>query len=225
MTPRLPLTIVAPVLACLTLGLGTARAQEPPPPSPERMFRYERQAVTVPDFPASGWILDVGAGGEGIIGQLKGAQVVGIDLSERELREAPPGPLKIVMDAAELKFLDGTFNTVTCFFTMMYIPTAKHDKVFAEVARVMSPGARFLLWDPVLTPQPNPTQDIAVVPLTITLPTRQVQTGYGVRWPPALQDVAYWTRLGERAALKLVSSRVTGRTFFLEFQKPQTPGT
>jgi SAM-dependent methyltransferase len=209
----------AAAMTSLLLLAGTGDAQQVERPSPDRMFRYERQSVTVPNFEASGWILDIGAGGEGIIGQVKGAQVVGIDLNERELREAPSGPLKIVMDASELTFLDGTFNTVTCFFTMMYIPAALHDKVFSEIARVMAPGARFLLWDPVLPTQSNPTQDLVVVPLTVTLPKGEVQTGYGVHWPPAPQDVAYWTRVGEKAGLKAVKSQVNGRTFHIEFVK------
>jgi SAM-dependent methyltransferase len=209
----------AAAVAAVLLFAGTGHAQQGERPSPDRIFRYDRQPVTVPNFEASGWILDIGAGGEGIIGQVKGAQVVGIDLSERELREAPSGPLKIVMDASELKFLDGTFNTVTCFFTMMYIPATLHDKVFSEIARVMAPGARFLLWDPVLPTQPNPKQDLVVVPLTIALPQGEVQTGYGVHWPPVPQDVPYWTKVGERAGLKAVKSQVNGRTFYLEFVK------
>ena len=39
--------------------------------------------------------MDICGGGEGIIGQMKPAQVIAIDLSKRELEEAPPGPLKI----------------------------------------------------------------------------------------------------------------------------------
>ncbi len=49
-----------------------------------------------------------------IIEQLKGKQAVAIDLSKRELDEAPGDPLlKIVMDARDLKFVDGSFPTAT----------------------------------------------------------------------------------------------------------------
>lgn len=226
MSSRFLLQCAFAASACLGLAAPPvlARAQEPQQdaharPAPERIFTYERQPVVVPDFKADGWILDIGAGGEGVIGQVKGSQVVGIDLSARELSEAPAGPLKIVMDASDLKFLDGTFNTVTCFFTMMYIPANLHEKVFTEIARVMAPGGRFLLWDPVLPVQPNPTQDIVVVPLAIRLPKGEVQTGYGVHWPPVTQDVAYWAHVGDRAGLKVVASQVTGRTFSMEFVK------
>jgi hypothetical protein len=64
----------------------------------------------------NGFILDIGGGGEGVIGQLKGKDVVAIDFKEEELLEAADGPLKIIMDAKDLKFLDESFPTVTAFF-------------------------------------------------------------------------------------------------------------
>ncbi|MFC1879420.1 class I SAM-dependent methyltransferase [Chloroflexota bacterium] len=86
----------------------------------ERFFLFEQQKVKVHDFESSGHILDIGGGGEGIIGILKGEKVIAIDPRKRELEEAADGPLKIVMDARDLFFLDSTFNTVTAFFTLMY---------------------------------------------------------------------------------------------------------
>src|SRR5580658_3665680 len=70
-----------------------------------------RQEIAIPNFEASGWILDLGGGCRGTIGSMKPDQVVAIDISERELKEAPDTFLKIVMDASELKFVDGTFRT------------------------------------------------------------------------------------------------------------------
>jgi hypothetical protein len=40
--------------------------------SEDRIFFVEKQQVVVNDFEASGRILDIGGGGEGIIGQMKG---------------------------------------------------------------------------------------------------------------------------------------------------------
>jgi hypothetical protein len=71
---------------------------------PEQIFTHPKLDVVLPDFPAQGLILDIGGGGEGVIGQLKGKQVVAIDLSRQELDEAPGEPLlKIVMDAYPLR--------------------------------------------------------------------------------------------------------------------------
>ena len=38
----------------------------------ERYYVYERQLVSVDDFSSSGHIMDIGGGGEGFIGLLKG---------------------------------------------------------------------------------------------------------------------------------------------------------
>ena len=96
----------------------------------DRTLRFKMQYVTINDFEADGYILSIGGGGEGTIGKLKSSQVIAVDISKRELEEAPEGPLKIIMDARDLKFLDKTFNTVTCFFTLMYIDGKDHEKVF-----------------------------------------------------------------------------------------------
>jgi exopolyphosphatase/guanosine-5'-triphosphate,3'-diphosphate pyrophosphatase len=66
-------------------------------------------------------VLDIGGGGEGVIGRLKGRDAVAVDIRKEELEEAVDGPLKIIMDARDLKFLDESFHTATAFFSMMYI--------------------------------------------------------------------------------------------------------
>ncbi len=65
-----------------------------------------------------GFILDIGGGGEGVIGKLMGEKVIAIDFKKEELLEAAEGPLNIIMDARELKFLDESFQTVTAFFLL-----------------------------------------------------------------------------------------------------------
>ena len=35
----------------------------------DRIFRIEKQSVVMEDFPAQGFILDIGGGGDGVIGQ------------------------------------------------------------------------------------------------------------------------------------------------------------
>ena len=64
-------------------------------------------------------ILDLGGGGEGVIGLIYGGQVTAIDNRQEELDEAPKGPVKLVMDAAALAFAGGSFQTVTAFFSRM----------------------------------------------------------------------------------------------------------
>jgi SAM-dependent methyltransferase len=184
------------------------------------MHFFERQELTVEDFEADGYVLDIGGGGEGIIGRMKPRQVVAIDLYARELQEAPAGPLKIVMDASDLKFLDGSFNTVTSFFTLMFVKPADHEKVFREVSRVLRPGGRFLIWDPVLPARNGDKRDIIVIPLTVKLPDKEVKTGYGTFWPDHDQDMAYYAALADKAGLKVQQRKQAGQAFYMELIKP-----
>ena len=110
-------------------------SEKHPEISEDRIFFIKKQEVIIDDFDASGLVLDIGGGGEGIIGQIKGKQVVAIDPSIRELEGAPDGPLKIVMDAGDMLFLDDAFDVVTSFFTLMYIKGSEHEKVFIERSR------------------------------------------------------------------------------------------
>ena len=149
--------------------------------SEDRIFFLEKQVVEVDHFEARGHILDIGGGGEGIIGQLKGAQVIAIDRERHELEQAPPGPLKIVMDARELQFLDSTFETVTVFFSLMYVrERADCARVLGEVYRVLQPGGRCLIWDAVLPSRPDAGKDVVAFPLEVRLPDWTVQTGFQV---------------------------------------------
>jgi SAM-dependent methyltransferase len=187
--------------------------------SEDRIFRLEKQDVVVDDFKASGYILDIGGGGEGIIGQLKGAQVVAIDLIKRELEDAPPGPLKIVMDARELKFLDRTFNTATVFFTFMYMQSSDHEKVFKEILRVLTPGGRALIWDVVFPKKSDPKKEFALLPLTVHLPGKVVNTGYGVHWPDLGQGLSHYLDLAQKMGFKVIKQEDKGVWFYLELQK------
>ena len=188
--------------------------------SEDRWFMFDKQEVVVPDLDVDGYILDLGGGGEGVIGRLRPDQVVAIDPNRRELEGAAPGPLKVVMDARDLQFLDDTFAAATSFFTLMYIPGSDHAKVLAEVNRVLAPGAPFYIWDISLTPRCHREEDFAVYPLLVKLPTEDVDTGYGVRWPAAEQGLDHFRRLAEESGFDVVTVREAGRVLELHLRKP-----
>jgi ribosomal protein S18 acetylase RimI-like enzyme/ubiquinone/menaquinone biosynthesis C-methylase UbiE len=186
-----------------------------------RTRTFARQHVVVSDLRAAGLILDIGGGGGGIIGLLAGERVIAIDRLKEELDEAPAGPLKIVMDARALQFLDGSFRAVTSFFTLMYIKPEDHRRVFEEVLRVLAPGGRFLIWDAVLPPRTDDKKDIAVFPVTVELPEgRTISNNYGVRWPSEGRDAAYYQQLAEAAGFEVVSQCITGQHVYIHLQKP-----
>lgn len=71
----------------------------------------------------NGKILDIGGGGEGVIGRLYTNQVVAIDIRQDELDEAPTGFEKILMDATQLDFKDNSFDylwTIKSFFVRLH---------------------------------------------------------------------------------------------------------
>jgi ubiquinone/menaquinone biosynthesis C-methylase UbiE len=190
-------------------------------PSNDHLFFFEKQEVVVHDFETPGWILDIGGGGEGVIGILKGEKVVAIDFHKAELEEAAEGPLKIVMDARDLQFLDGTFDTATAFFSLMYIKTtADLKKVFEEIFRTLKAGGQFLIWDIDVPRRMTDEKDIYVIPVAVKVADREIETGYGQPWPDEKRDLALYLSLAEKTGFRVVEQRKTGQVFYLRLQKP-----
>jgi len=187
-------------------------------PKPDQILIHPKLEVVMPDFRAEGLILDIGGGGEGVIGQLKGKQVIAVDLSKRELEDAPGEPLiKIVMDARDLKFLDKTFETVTVFFTFMYIAPADHAKAFQEIRRVLRPGGRLLIWDVVFPAKPDPLKTYVMYLLHIRLPGKEINTGYGVKTAPG-QGADHFVELAKGLGFEIISRKDEAGWFLLELK-------
>jgi ubiquinone/menaquinone biosynthesis C-methylase UbiE len=163
-----------------------------------------------------GFILDIGGGGEGIIGKLNGEQVIAIDIKEEELEETQNKALKVVMDASEVKFLPKSFHMCTAFFSLMYIPKSKHLKVFQEVYRVLIENGRFAVWD-VRIPTSKRKFKEFIVPLRIKLPDEVVETGYGVKWQ--VQDLENFRKLAHQANFEVVNEWSSEEIFYLEMIK------
>jgi len=168
--------------------------------SEDRLFYFEKQEVIVNDFDSPGYILDIGGGGRGVIGELKGEKVIAIDPSKRELEQAPAGPLKIIMDATDLQFLDSTFGTATSFFTLMYIKGPDHEKVFCEVFRVLKSGGLFLIWDAIIPQRLDEDKDIAVFPLLVKLP--HDMRCYGQRKNKIWPIMCSWPKMRDSKSLR-----------------------
>lgn len=163
-----------------------------------------------------GKILDIGAGGEGVIGQIY-PESIGIDPDKRELEESPAAQLKIVMDGRDLGFLDETFDTATIFFTMMYIQPEDHLKVFEEVYRVLKPGGEFHLWY-LKMGEPDEESYGLILPLEIELPKSMIQTGYGARWNRKQDDDSF-AELGRKAGFQVKKVHLNGETGWIRFVK------
>lgn len=190
-------------------------------PLEERVYFFDRQEINVPDFQAQGHILDIGGGGEGVIGLLKGLQVVAIDLSKSELQEAPEGANKVVMDARQLGFPANSFGAATAFFALMYQNSRETiQQVFAETFRTLTPGGQFLIWDLQVQERQDVPQDIYAIRLIIQVAGKRVETGYGQPWPRRPRNADLYRKLAGASGFKFVDQWQVGRIFCLRLRKP-----
>ena len=193
--------------------------------SPEDI-RFLENAVMIGPFnfdlseiSLKGRILDIGGGGEGIIGQLKGAQVVAIDLRASELMEAAEGDyLKIIMDAKDLKFLNEYFDTVTAFFSLMYVPRSDREIIFKEVYRVLKKGGKFVVWDLFIPEKGDNAKKYYGISLSIAVAEKNISTGYAIRWNK-VQNYELYAELGKKIGLVVKDHHVDENTFFIRFEK------
>lgn len=186
---------------------------------PGRIFKIEQQTVTVDDIDTKGFILDIGGGGEGVIGQMMKTQVIAIDVIPDELYQAPDGPLKIIMDSRDLKFLDATFETVTAFFSFMFIHPDDHAQVFQEIYRVLKLNGKFMLWDIEIQKRPGPEKDIFAFSLKVILPKTFISTGYSTPYTERAITITDYANLARKFGFDVIQQKRAGQTFFCEFQK------
>ncbi|MCP4899594.1 MAG: methyltransferase domain-containing protein [bacterium] len=207
------LLIAGAIIVAATLAIAAWAVQD--------LQMFPMQDIVLHSCPGTGLILDIGGGGEGIIGRLMGDRVVAIDLSLEELEGAPAGNIKMVMDAGEMAFLDNSFHTATSFCTLMYIKDQDAQRqVLAEVLRVLKPGGRLFIWDVEVPAEHKDGKTTAVFPLKISLPGDTVRTAYGVAWPQEPHDLSYYARLGALAGFEVADRKQNGLVISLELVKP-----
>lgn len=185
----------------------------------DRIDIVQKQKLTLGKNIQGERILDIGGGGEGVIGGLYGKRVTAIDKRQDELDAAAEGPIKMVMDASNLTFKDKNFDAATSFFTMMFIDKDDHKKVFDEVYRVLKNGSSFTLWDAVIPKEDDSKKDIFLIELEINTPNGLIKTSYGVMKKNNEQDLKCFKKLGKKAGFKIESEENYGRTFKIIFRK------
>ena len=114
--------------------------------------------------------------------------------------------MRIIMDARELKFLDDSFAAATCFFSLMYMSPDVQTQVLKEIHRVLKPGGEVYLWDFVFSPREEQREPVVAYRLSIALPQKSIQTGYGCRWPEEARDLDYYSGLLEDCGFAVVQA-------------------
>ena len=159
----------------------------------------------------TGRILDVGGGGEGVVGLRYGRNVIAIDNCPEELDEAPDACEKRVMDAAALEFPAETFDHVTFFYSLLYMTEETQRKAVAEAARVLKNGGMLWIWDAAVeSAYPEPF----TVDLTVGLPGREIHTTYGIVKRDS-QSADGIRRMAETSGLTVLRARQNEGQFFL----------
>lgn len=164
----------------------------------------------------AGPILDLGGGGEGVIGRIYCGQAVAIDNRQEELDEAPDGPKKLLMDAADLAFQDSSFQHVTAFFSFMYMDHTTQAQAISEAARVLRPGGSLHIWDGEIR---NAFPAPFLMELDINAAGAAIHTTYGILKENAFQNAEHFIRICRAAHLKLEEKQEHDGWFYLHFSK------
>ena len=168
-----------------------------------------------------GRILDVGGGGEGVIGRLYPKQVVAIDNDADELYEAPGDFERLLMDATEMTFPDASFDAATFFYSLMFMTAGEQRAALAEAARVLRPGGRLCVWDCAFDrAYPEPFS----VNLTINLDGEILHTTYGICKLDG-QSMAQIAEICRVLHLRPLRADESNTHFYLEFEKNVTAST
>ena len=147
----------------------------------------------------NGSILDIGGGGEAVIGQIFKERVTAIDNRQEELEEVPDGCSKQLMDATELLFSDNSFDNVTFFYTLMYMTEETQRKSIREAARVLRAGGSMNIWDcDIRSAYPDPF----IIDLDIKTGSNTIHTTYGIVKMDT-QSSASVIRLLEQAGIRI----------------------
>ncbi|MCJ7468970.1 class I SAM-dependent methyltransferase [Candidatus Bathyarchaeota archaeon] len=167
-----------------------------------------------------GFVVDIGAGGEGTIAKTCGRETVCVDISKREIGEARSrGAVAnwVLCDACSMPFRNGTFDVATFFFSLMYIKTFERKQaVMREAKRVLKSDGLLYLWDATIREKP----DLYVVFVEANLPDgEKIYTGYGVKGKEKEQTLELINKLALEAGFRVTGELYKNEIFQLEMQK------
>ena len=116
-------------------------------------------------------------------------------------------------------FIDNSFDVVTIFFTLLYMPIDVKQAVLKESLRVLKDGGILEIWDAFVPKYEPGEKDIFVVDLEVVLPNATIKTQYGSLMAKTAQtenQIRSWcTAIG----LQAVDSFTNEVFFHLTFRK------
>ncbi len=170
-----------------------------------RLSRRPRVKVSPERF--EGVVVDIGAGGEGVIAKTCGRNALCVDISKREIDEARSrGAVAqwVLSDARSMPFRNGSFDVATFIFSLMYMKTLERKRaIVVEAKRILKSEGRLYLWAAVIAEKP----DLYVVFVDVSLPDgERIFTGYGVRGDGKVQTLELVKQLVLEAGFKVITT-------------------
>ncbi len=163
--------------------------------------------------PGTGLIVDIGAGGEGLVARLEGERVCAVDIRLDEIREArihdPPAHWA-VCDGRCLCFRDEVFDVATLWFSLGFIRNwDDKERVITEAYRVLRRGGRIS----IMACRIDQDVDAYFFSMEGTFPDGTLtKVGYGVRGRQN-QTLARVRSLLERTGFKVTREEDHGHWF------------
>ncbi len=162
-----------------------------------------------------GSVLDIGGGGEVVIGQVYGKNVIAIDNCQEELDDAPDCCNKLLMDATKLSYSDDSFDNVTFFYSLMYMTEETQRKAICEASRVLRTGGLIRIWDcEIDSAYPEPF----VVDLDICFEQKHIHTSYGII-KDERQDFETVSQILKHAGLHMDRFQRENNQFYIQCRK------
>lgn len=161
-------------------------------------------------------LLDIGGGGEGIIGNIYGKEAVAIDIRKEELEETNNESLKMVMDAKHMSFLDDSFDVITLFYALMYMSKETQREVLREAKRVLKQNGKLIIWDTILPVYDGSEKDIYISKLEIKYKDIITETGYGIQMDENGQTAESIDSVAKEVGLRVIKTTTDKEHFRIE---------
>ncbi len=184
-------------------------------------FLFKQKEIKLSPFSNNLKILDIGGGGEGIIGLLNGNNVVSIDKLKNELDETNNDSLKIVMDATKMSFCDNSFDISTAYFSFMYMPLETKRLVFKEVYRVLKKDGIFKIWDIQTSDKDFNNKENGIVFIKSILPNKTIEAGFGTNISNIIENDEL-LNIAKKIGFSIIKTNYNNEVIEIELKKGES---
>ncbi len=185
----------------------------------DRIIETELQEIIIDKKEFNGIMLDVGGGGEGIIGKVYGKKAVSIDKLENELDETQNEAVKMVMDACSLNFEDDSFDAAAFFYSLMYMTVDDKQKALSEAARVLKSDGFIEIWDSIVPEYNGGKKDVFIAHISAEILGETIKTSYGVGMEGKQQTPENIEKILIDIGLSIAEKKLTKDAFYIKAVK------